>query len=326
MQKIRDNVPYARVIVPFVRTPINIMNYAFERTPLALASKSVREDIAAGGARKDLALGKLITGSTVMAISADLALSGSITGAGPTNTQMRNIKRATGWQPYSIKYNGVYYSYQRLDPIGALLGIAADMSEIIGQTNEAEATEVATAAALSVAQNMASKTYLANLTDFFDAFFSSSTDPEAKNYKLEKYLNRLAGSAIPAGVAAIEREFSPEMSATYGMLDSIKSRIQGFSDSLPPRRNIFGDVVVLEGGLGPDIMSPIYTSSEKLTDTAKVADEIVQQQVPLTMPVRTINDVELTPQQYDRLIVLSSGKDNTMAQGVLLKDALKKRI
>lgn len=324
VQKIRDNVPYARVIVPFVRTPINIMNYAFERTPLALASKSVREDIAAGGARKDLALGKLITGSTVMAISADLALSGSITGAGPTNTQMRNIKRATGWQPYSIKYNGVYYSYQRLDPIGALLGIAADMSEIIGQTNEAEATEVATAAALSVAQNMASKTYLANLTDFFDAFFSSSTDPEAKNYKLEKYLNRLAGSAIPAGVAAIEREFSPEMSATYGMLDSIKSRIQGFSDSLPPRRNIFGDVVVLEGGLGPDIMSPIYTSSEKLTDTAKVADEIVQQQVPLTMPVRTINDVELTPQQYDRLIVLSSGKDNTMAQGVLLKDALKK--
>ena len=74
-------------------------------------------------ARRDLALGKLIAGSMAMAVSADLVMSGSITGAGPTNPKMRNIMRATGWQPYSIKVGDKYYAYNRLDPVGALLGL-----------------------------------------------------------------------------------------------------------------------------------------------------------------------------------------------------------
>tara|TARA_B100001059_G_scaffold236058_1_gene284459 strand:- start:76 stop:3318 length:3243 start_codon:yes stop_codon:yes gene_type:complete len=314
--------PYMRVIVPFVRTPANIMSYALERTPLALASKNVRADINAGGARKDLALGKIATGSMVMAVSADLALSGSITGAGPVNRKMKNMKRLTGWQPYSIKVGDTYYAYNRLDPIGALIGISADMAEIIGQTSEAEAAELATAAVLSVTQNMASKTYLSGVFDLVDAIFTSSTDPEANNYKLNRYLQRLAGSLVPSGVAAIEREYDPSMSATYDILDGIKSRIPGYSDDLPPRRNVFGEVIVLEGGIGLDIMSPIYTSSVK---NDKVAEEIVRQEAPLSMPMRVINDIELDPQQYDRLVLLTSGQDLKVVRGKSLKDALKEK-
>ena len=319
VEKLRNNIPYARVIMPFVRTPVNIMSYAFERTPLAPLSKTFREDIIAGGARKDLAMGKLVTGSTIMAISADLALSGSITGAGPTNREMKNMKRITGWQPYSILIGDKYYAYNRLDPVGALLGLSADMAEIVGQGSEADASRVATAAALSVAQNMASKTYMSGVVDFFDAFFSSSTNPEANNYKLDRWLSRMAGSSVPSGVAAIEREVNPAMSATYGILDSIASRIPGFADDLPPRRNVFGEIIVLEGGIGPDIMSPIYVSSVK---NDKIAEEIVRNNTPLSMPERTINDVELTPQQYDRLIILASGVDNTF-QNQTLKQAYK---
>jgi hypothetical protein len=188
VEQVRNNIPYARVVMPFVRTPVNVMSYAFERTPLAPLSSSFREEIAAGGARRDLAMGKLIAGSMAMAVSADLMMSGSITGAGPTNPKMRNIMRATGWQPYSIKVGDKYYAYNRLDPVGALLGLSADVTEIIGQTTEAEAAQIATAAALSVAQNMASKTYMSGVTDFFDAFFSASLDPESSNYKLTSYL------------------------------------------------------------------------------------------------------------------------------------------
>ena len=319
IEKLRNNIPYARVIMPFVRTPVNIMSYAFERTPLAPLSKTFREDIIAGGARKDLAMGKLVTGSTIMAISADLALSGSITGAGPTNREMKNMKRITGWQPYSILIGDKYYAYNRLDPVGALLGLSADIAEIVGQGSEANASRVATAAALSVAQNMASKTYMSGVVDFFDAFFSSSTNAEANNYKLDRWLSRMAGSSVPSGVAAIEREVNPAMSATYGILDSIASRIPGFADDLPPRRNVFGEIIVLEGGIGPDIMSPIYVSSVK---NDKIAEEIVRNNTPLSMPERTINDVELTPQQYDRLIILASGVDNTF-QNQTLKQAYK---
>tara|TARA_R110000796_G_scaffold242899_1_gene365213 strand:- start:55 stop:3306 length:3252 start_codon:yes stop_codon:yes gene_type:complete len=320
-EQFRNKVPYARVIMPFVRTPVNIMSYTFERTPLALASKTIRENISAGGARRDLALGKLITGSTIMAVSADLALGGNITGAGPTNKDMKKMMRLTGWQPYSIKVGNKYYAYNRLDPIGALIGLSADMAEIIGQTSEAEADEIATAAALSVFQNMASKTYLSGVIDFIDAFFSSSTDPEASNYKLERWAKRLVGSVVPSVVASVEREVDPTMRAANTYLDAIKSRIPGFSDDLPPRRNIWGEPVVLEGGIGPDIMSPIYVSSVK---DDKVAEEIIRQQTPLSMPSRVIkagnSTVELTPEQYDRLIMLSSGDKNKVS----LKDAYKK--
>lgn len=312
--------PYARIIIPFVRTPTNIMSYTFERTPLALLSKSVREELSAGGARRQLALGKIAAGSMIMSVAADLSLSGQITGAGPTDPKLKNIKRATGWQPYSIKVGDTYYAYNRLDPVGALIGMAADMSEIMGQVDEATADQLATAAVLSIVQNMSSKTYMSGVTEFLDAIDSSSTDPEANNYKLTRYLQRLAGSMVPASVANIERVMSPEMSATYGYLDRIKSRIPGYSADLPPRRNIFGEPVVLEGGIGPDIMSPIYTSTDKKDP---VADEIVRQKTSLSMPRRVVNNVELSPQQYDRYVLLYSGEGLKGTKGKTLKDSLK---
>ena len=299
IENVRNNIPGARVIMPFVRTPINIMSFTFERTPLAPLMKSVREEIAAGGARRDLALAKITMGSMVMAVSADLALSGSITGAGPVDRDQKNILRATGWQPYSIKVGNTYYAYNRLDPTGALLGLAADMAEIMGQSTESDAQQLAVAAGLSIGQNMASKTYMRGLVDFMDAFFSSSTDPEANNYKLNSWLTRTAASVVPAGVSAVERAISPELTATYGILDRIKSRIPGYSEGLPPRRNIFGEPVVLEGGIGPDIMSPIYISTVK---EDPVADELVNQQVSISMPRRVINEVELNADQYDKYI------------------------
>jgi hypothetical protein len=296
--------PYARIIIPFVRTPTNIASYTFERTPLAFASRSVRQEIAAGGARRDLALAKIITGSTIMGVSADLALSGHITGAGPSNRDMRNLMRATGWQPYSVKVGNTYYAYNRLDPIGTLLGLAADITEIIGQADEADAMEIAAASAIAVSQNMASKTYLSGVSDFFDSFFSASTDPEGNSAKMERFFTRMAGSVVPGFVASVERTMSPEISATYTMLDRIKSRIPGYSDDLPPRRNIFGEPIVLSGGLGPDIVSGIY-SSEVVDDP--VAEEMINQGYAPGMPSRQIKGVELDAQQYDRYILLYSG-------------------
>lgn len=319
VEKVRSKVPGARIILPFIRTPSNIIKYVGERTPLAPLSKAVREEMSAGGARRDLALAKIATGSTMMAIGADFALSGDITGAGPTNPQMRTLLRNTGWQPYSIKVNGEYFSYQRLDPIGAFIGLSADIAEISGQVGEFDALDLATASVIAVAQNVTSKTYLSGVAEFFDVMSSASSDPEANNKRAQRWLQRMAGSVIPSGVAAVERTLSPELEATYGIIDKLKSRIPGFSDDLPPRRNIFGEPIVLSGGLGPDIMSPIYTSKEK---NDPVADEIVAQQTLLRMPRNNINGVDLSPQQYDRYIQLYSGKDNRFVQDISLKDKL----
>jgi hypothetical protein len=299
--------PGARVIVPFIRTPTNIMKFVGERTPLAPLAQSVRDEIAAGGARRDLALAKMATGSMLMAVAADFTLSGDITGGGPKDPALKKIKMATGWQPYSLKVGDTYISYGRLDPIGATIGIAADAAEVMGQVSEAEALDLATAAVVAVAQNVTSKTYLSGLSEFFDVMSSTSADPEANNYRIKKWLERMAGSAVPAGVAQVERTVSPGLSATEGIIEKVKSRIPGLSEDLPPRRNIFGEPVILEGGIGPDIMSPIYASTDKKD---KIADELVKQQTRISMPRQTINGVRLDSKQYDKYIRLYSGENN----------------
>lgn len=311
IQKAVTRIPGARVIVPFMRTPTNIIKYVGERTVLAPLAKGVREEIAAGGARRDMALAKIATGTMIMAASADYTLSGQITGAGPTNSAMRNILRETGWQPYSIRVGDTFMAYNRLDPIGATVGIAADIAEIIGQTGEFDALDLATASVASVAQNVTSKTYLSGVSQLFEVLASASSDPGKNNRNAQRWIERLAGSVIPAGIAQLERTLNPELSATQGIIEKIKSRIPGYSDDLPPRRNIFGEPIILSGGLGPDIMSPLYTSEVKINP---VAEEIVQQQSLIRMPLKNINGIELDTRQYDEYILLYSGKNNRFVQ------------
>lgn len=307
LQDFVGKTPGAKLIVPFIRTPVNIMKFTGERTPIAPLSKAVREEIKAGGARRDMALAKIATGSMIMAVAADMTLTGQITGGGPKNPQMRQLLMATGWQPYSIKIDDKYYSYSRLDPIGATIGTAADISEIMGQIDDQEALDLATASVVAVGQNVTSKTYLKGVAEFFDVMSSVSADPEDRNKRAKRWIERFAGSVIPSGVAGLERQMSPELSATNGILEKLKSRIPGYADDLPPRRNIFGEPIVLEGGIGPDIMSPIYVSTDKKDP---IADEIVEQQTLLRMPRNVIDGVELTTQEYDEYIRLYSGENN----------------
>jgi hypothetical protein len=113
------------------------------------------------------------------------------------------------------------------------------------------------------------------------------------------------------------------LSATQGIIEKIQSRIPGWSDSLPPRRNIFGEPIVLSGGLGPDIMSPIYTSSDKHDP---VAEEIVAQGTLLRMPLKNIDGVPLTTRQYDDYILFYSGQDNEAMDFLPLKDRLSEEM
>jgi hypothetical protein len=157
------------------------------------------------------------------------------------------------------------------------------------------------------------------VAEFFDMMSGISADPESANKQARRWIERMAGSVIPSGVAQLERTLSPELNATQGILEKIQSRVPGWSDSLPPRRNIFGEVIVLSGGLGPDIMSPIYTSTVK---NDPIADEIVKQGTLLRMPLKNIGGVDLTTHQYDDYIKFYSGENNRAMKDQPLKDRL----
>ena len=77
----------------------------------------------------------------------------------------------------------------------------------------------------------------------------------------EKWWNRFAGSFGPAGVAQVERVLDPEMEYVRDAMSQIRSRVPGLSKDMAKRRKNWGEPIVLEGGLGPDIVSPIYVGT-----------------------------------------------------------------
>lgn len=304
--------PVGRIIAPFIGTPTNIVLRSIERTPMAPLSARFRADIAAGGARRQIALARIATGSAIMGTAAMLAGAGLITGAGPKDKALRDMWYASGKQPWSIKIWDTWYSYNRFDPIGALLGMVGRWQELAGSMDETSAAEITLNMFLAFSNVFLDKTYLIGVSGLFAAI----RDPVREG---PRFARGLSATLIPRGIAQWERIYEPKVREVHGWLDAIQSEVPFISENLPPMRNIFGDPVILEGGLGPDIMSPVYTSVEKHDP---VIDEILNQEVRIGMPemalgglkppafgkTRVIHGVELSPWQYDRLLVLT-GKE-----------------
>lgn len=305
-----------RLAVPFLRTPINVVKYAMARTPLAPFMPSVRADFMAGGARRDLVLSRLALGSTVMLAANQMSQRGLITGEGPVNYKERQMLELSGWKPNSIKVGDKYISLERADPIAAILLMSANVTEIIGQTDEADTADLAFASSVAVANTLTSRIYFNSLMEFFDAYQDASKDPENKQNAVNKWLVRMASTAIPSGVAGVARVTDPTVRLAFTLTEKMKSRLPGYSKDLPPRRNIFGDPIVLEGGLGPDIMSPFYMSTEKQDP---IFDQIAENRVDIGMPRKTINGIDLSAVEYDRFIQLSAGFERRVS----LEKALK---
>ncbi len=324
--KFLTKFPALRLIIPFVRTPANIVKFMGERTPLAIASKGIRADIFAGGAKRDLALARISMGSMIMATVASMTASGLITGGGPHDPALKSIKRNTGWQPYSMRIGDKYYSYNRLEPIGMLFGVAADTAEIMGQVGEEESGELALAAVMAFAKNVTSKTWLRGTSEAIRAL----EDPQRYG---KRFLQGYAKTVVPTGISQVARLMDPQIRSIYHpggfwfeTYNAIKSRVPGWSKDLPPRRNLWAQPIVLEGGLGPDIMSPIYTSTEK---RSPIDNELVRLKYGARMPATTQKimgvDIPMTAKEYDEYLQIMN-EISLPQTGTNLKDSLDRLV
>jgi hypothetical protein len=333
LKKIGDaiqNVPVlGRLLLPFKNTPINIMTYAFERTPMAPLVQRWRADVMAGGARSDIALSRMATGSMIMASAMDMAMSGVITGKGPRERGQRQNWTRQGNQEYSIKIGDKWYSFSRLDPIGMTLGMAADLGEAVMNADkeipEEEFEKAMVASAFAMSNNVLSKTYMKGISEFFQAV----SNPEQYG---QSYFKRLAGSLVPAGVAAVTRHGIPGvvesdsyMRSADNVIDALRRRVPGLSEDLPLYRDLWGRTVDYRSGEGwaQDMFSPIYIKK----NSSEPADKELQRlgYYP-DMPERKLSfqgiAVELTPKQYERYVELQGNEHKHPAWRMGLKDFL----
>lgn len=290
--------PYLKLVVPFVRTPLNIFYASMERSPFAPMMSSFRADIQAGGTKRDLALAKMSMGTMLQLSVMQLISDGTITGGGPADTKLKQMKRNTGWQPYSLKVGDTYYQYNRLEPLSTLIGMSADFYEVIGESSEIDEDQtamIASSLVMATIKNITSKTYLQGLTDIFEV----ASDPERYG---PRYLSSFAGSFIPAASRAAARYTDPQLRDAKSAIDQMRAKIPGYSDNLPPRRNVWGEPILLTGGVTAEIISPIYPS-KAVDDPA--SEEVYRLRLPLSMPRREIRGVDLKPDEFSRYVELA---------------------
>lgn len=315
--------PLVRTLIPFIRTPTNIIRGVGQRTLVtAPFYKEFRQDIAAGGFRASEALGKLAVGTTLYTAAITLAANGSITGGGPADPTLKKQKMATGWQPYSLKVGDKYYSFNRLDPVGMFFGLAADFHEVSGQVDDATALDTAGHMTLALMRNLTSKTYLQGLTTALDAM----AKPETAG---ARFVQNIASGAVPySGLSkTFNKEIDPYSADVRSLVDAMRSSVPGYGATLPPRRDIVGDKIAVPEGLGPDMLSPVATSVD-VHDSVRT--ELARLNHAFEIPNSKIGNVDLrdftskTGQTaYDRYQELVGQVDHN---GMNIKEGLKNLI
>lgn len=128
-----DPTGFSRVFLPFFQTPANLLNFAWERTPiLSKLNRGLQADLAKDAPQgvRELAEAKVATSRMLWASTLGLAMSGNFTGGPPTDNNLRKTLEAdmNGAHWYSFQLNGKWHKYDRYDPIGVIMGASANLA------------------------------------------------------------------------------------------------------------------------------------------------------------------------------------------------------
>jgi hypothetical protein len=272
-----DN-PLLTAVIPFVRTPTNILGFAWERSPFGNITHVInglngkyKQILETGTARERAELkGKI---SMSVATTAGLAymlasndLSGVISGYGPLDKNKRKAWELNN-QPYSIKIGDRIHSFQRLDPIATVLGIMADISEGMkyNQFDGDDLSNIFGLMSLALANNITNKSYVQGL----DNLFKVIKDPLNNT---QRFVGGIAGGFVPNFLnQALNAQEDRAIREVRNVMDYMMKRTP-LEGQIPQRYNFLGDPETIEGSGGfKGVVDPIYSKD--------VADNIVDYEI-----------------------------------------------
>jgi hypothetical protein len=318
---ILEAYPVLKFVVPFIKTPTNVLKFGLARTPLGVAKDSIllatsakyrKMYVDGSPAVKADMVGRMATASTFTAGAMYYIANneGAVTGAGPQNKEERAALKATGWQPYSIRIGDTYVSYNRLDPIATPLGILADFAEfnkVNAPKSDSDAENGMSAFLVAMTYNLTDKSYLRGLNNLMNV----ARDPETYGPKL---FQDIAGGIMPNTINKLQdTESKIILRESRSIADAVMRRTPVLSENLPPQRSFLGEPIYRDNPLGLlSAVSPVYVSSIK---NDLVDKELSSLKHGFTMPPSKLNGIadldmrEFTnkngQQAYDRLLELS---------------------
>ncbi|OYV61790.1 MAG: hypothetical protein B7Z71_03895 [Acidocella sp. 21-58-7] len=283
-----------KFINPFVRVSSNIIDQSLvQRTPLGILSPEIRADLMGknGNIAQDTASAKMLAGTAMGVIFGTLASQGFASGSGPSDPKRAAMWRLAGNQAHSIRIGDIWYQVNRLGPMGMLMSMAADMYDIGHQVSKSEYDLAGSSIIHAITQNILDEGFMAGPAEWIEAIENSQTKGPA-------FVRNFLSSFLPysVGMAQMARAMDPYARQTRTILDALKAKIPGLSESLLPRRDIWGEPIPNSTALGGRALTAIY---EQQVGTDPVNQAMLNLGIALGQPDRKIRNVTLNQQQYD---------------------------
>lgn len=283
-----------KFIDPFVHISSNILDQTLvQRTPIGLLSKDMINDLMGknGAVMRDQAQARMLVGTALAATAGGLAAEGLMSGSGPSNAHERGIWIAAGNQPHSVKVDDVWYDIHRLGPLGMVMSIGADMYDVAHAMGKEDSSTVATMLAHAISQNVLDESFMRGPAELIQA----TTDSERYG---PQYVRNFASSFLPysVGMSQVTRATDPYTRQARTVMDAFKAKIPWESQSLMPRRDVWGEPVLNRDVLGVKGLSAIY---ETKVNHDPVNKTLLSLGFYPSQPGKSIRGVKLSDPQYD---------------------------
>lgn len=353
-QTVLNRAPVLRFIFPFMRTATNIFKQSLvERTPLALFSQRIRNQIQAGGMERDLAVARIATGTAIGSMFAWMAIHDRITGDAPKDPKARLAWEADGRTPYSIRMTDPvtgkesWKSYFWFEPIATIAGVISDAVQLhsyIFHTNdvysmmpqEQRLQDAISHIMASVIQNTGNKTFMQGAAQFSEMY----NDPVRA---FSMWGDTMGAAMVPySGMLKFMRnESDPYLRQAFTLMDKIRDELPLLSKHLMPRLDLFGEPRKNTSGnsvLGP--LNPLPDSPIHRDEVTEEMRRIMDQTrtVPITMPSQQLAmltngkglqdgmGMRLTPDEYYEYVRHSRAEPIFNGGTMTFKDRLSQLI
>lgn len=306
--RIRAQNPEITLIVPFIKTPINILKDALSYTPAVAFMKSLRKDLGLTG---EEAAARIMLGSGIATMAGWQVASGNITGSYPKEAGKREALIAQGIPEYSVKIGDRWYSYARMEPVASVLGIFADSAESLYDyldkpDPDKKSEKLAVDFVMAITKNLASKTFLEGINGMLQAIH----DPDRYG---GSFVNGFASVLVPGAIAQFARGTDPVQRDVRSFTDALQNRIPGLRTELPIRYDILGEERV---NPAYGLMGTLGVATREVT-TDPLTTELNKVKFQYSAPDRKIGNVELSEVDYEKYSKLSGDLVNQQLQNVI---------
>lgn len=342
IQKVRENIVGGKFIMPFIKTPINLLYEGFvERTPLGLASKNFQDAIKEGGAKAQMAKAKMAIGTSVNSLvlgtfygleyGNDSGI--EVFGAFPQDPKLRQTWKDNGIQENSIAFkdeNGrsSYVSFDRLEPFNSVFKLYANVMQVqkianlndLNPDQEKELAKVGAGLSLAFAEATVNQTFMRGIKDTMDALTQGSSVK-----KLEGIIANYASAFVPNSGALrnITKAFDDQVKEADGILERVKRGLPLLAKDQPPILDNYGKPMTYDNNFLPSFYKPgTEGSNDKVrNEVYRVTD--VTKSVPIYKPAKNFGGYRMTGDEYH---YYTSTATTDKVNGKTMYDALKDTI